>query len=319
LEVAADAQCGWPAGVTLQPVGQVDPLPDKPLSGESTPHFWHWQAFEKWLMQPDDGLVTLDELGHGGAIGETRMHVRVDAGTQTAAEGMLFQTGGREFMRIKPPKRQEEGQAEKLKEEQPADDRLPATRRLADAVRLALACASDDKADAQLHAGVGPMGGERRLARWRRVAGELPEWPAGLPEQIVKDGACRLLLLTPACFEAGLLPTWAQGGALPTWLNSAALGLCVSVEAVVLGRYQAVSGWDFEHNQPKAVRKLAPAGAVYFLKLDGTDAARKQFVEDVWMQCVSDDEQSRLDGFGLAALGVWDGELKRMQPMMEVK
>ncbi|NTV66005.1 MAG: hypothetical protein HGA65_21065, partial [Oscillochloris sp.] len=57
---------------------------------------------------------------------------------------------------------------------------------------------------------------------------------------------------------------------------------------------------------PKATRRLAPAGSVYFLRLAGTEDAIRAWVEQTWMQCVSDNQQSRDDGFGLAVLGIWN-------------
>jgi CRISPR-associated protein Cmr3 len=48
---------------------------------------------------------------------------------------------------------------------------------------------------------------------------------------------------------------------------------------------------------------------VLFLKLngEGDEVKMDDWVSRMWMLCVSDDPQDRLDGFGLAALGVWDG------------
>jgi CRISPR-associated protein Cmr3 len=66
-----------------------------------------------------------------------------------------------------------------------------------------------------------------------------------------------------------------------------------------------VSGWSFEKETrgPKHSRRAAPAGSVYWLDLhDGVRA--EDLVREVWMNCVSDDEQDRLDGFGVAVVGV---------------
>lgn len=281
LALAAGAQCGWPPGSALQPVGPRHPSPEKPLS--KPPRFWHWRSFEQWLLSPGvegDDIVEIETLGHQGATHEARMHVRIDALRQSAEEGMLFQTSGLEFTRVKSA-----GEP---------------SMRLTEATRLVLVCATD----APLQAGVASLGGERRLVRWFQADGDLPTCPPSLHAQIVTEGHCRLLLLTPAYFT---------GGFLPDWLLAAVPGVKVQVIAAALGRFQGLSGWDYDRKQAKAARKLAPAGAVYFLKLDGTSEARAQFVDAVWMHCVSDDQQSRLDGFGLAALGVWDGQLQTME------
>ena len=66
---------------------------------------------------------------------------------------------------------------------------------------------------------------------------------------------------------------------------------------------------------PKAHPRLVPAGSVYFLKFEGnpTQAEIEKFIAAAWLQPVSDDEQSRNDGFGLALLGAWDGGLYEME------
>ena len=113
-----------------------------------------------------------------------------------------------------------------------------------------------------------------------------------------------MILATPACFARGFLPD-------PAKLSHA--GVTVTIQAVANNRYQVVSGWDyaFESNgnrgRPKPTRRLAPAGSVYFLELTGADDAIGRFVDAVWLQAISDDEQDQRDGFGLALLGAWDG------------
>jgi CRISPR-associated protein Cmr3 len=74
--------------------------------------------------------------------------------------------------------------------------------------------------------------------------------------------------------------------------------------------------------RPKPTRRLAPAGSVFFVQLPGTDraddAAIEAWIDAIWMQNISDDhpgdpERDRRDGFGLAVLGAWDGELMTME------
>jgi CRISPR-associated protein Cmr3 len=69
--------------------------------------------------------------------------------------------------------------------------------------------------------------------------------------------------------------------------------------------------------RPKPSRRLVPAGSVYFLKLDGSDAAIDQFIDATWLQAISDDEQDRRDGFGLALFGAWDGVPRPMNSQVE--
>ena len=142
------------------------------------------------------------------------------------------------------------------------------------------------------------LGGERRSIRWRHGPEKLPECPTAVRTAIVQSRSCRLILATPACFAHGYLPGAAR------LVRS---GVTATVQAVANNRYQVVSGWDYALGKPKPSRRLAPAGTVYFLKLAGSDDAIGQFVDDVWLQSISDDEQDQRDGFGLALLGTWDG------------
>jgi CRISPR-associated protein Cmr3 len=73
-------------------------------------------------------------------------------------------------------------------------------------------------------------------------------------------------------------------------------------------RPEVVSGWDLVKGKPKKSRRLAPAGSIYFVELNGTPEDRRRWCDETWLACVSDAEQDRRDGFGLAALGTWEDE-----------
>jgi CRISPR-associated protein Cmr3 len=47
--------------------------------------------------------------------------------------------------------------------------------------------------------------------------------------------------------------------------------------------------------------------------LEGEEPAIDQFIDAVWMRNISDNEQANRDGFGLALLGIWDGNLAPME------
>ncbi len=254
---------------SLSLVGMCRPEPRKPYS--KAPGYWFWPVLEQWLRSPGSRDALLSALGHHGPLLEERMHVRIDSSTQTAADTALFQTRGLEFT-------------------------LKGSR-----TRLALAVETDA---GRLRPGTAPLGGERRLVHWRCLPGTLPACPPEIRAGIVRDGACRVLLLTPAHFTAG---------ALPSWLVSPRHGVTPSLAALAIGKPRVVSGWNFEEHQPKPTRRLAPAGTVLFLNLRGTSAAIVDWVESLWMHAVSDREEDRGDGFGLAVLGLWDGIRRRME------
>jgi CRISPR-associated protein Cmr3 len=243
----------------------------------NAPRYWRWEKFEKWLINPVCEAVNLSELGHNGPTSEIRTHVKVQAGTWTAAESELFQTRGLEFA-------------------------LQGQNGYLSAVgRLALGIATDATG---VTAGLAPLGGERRLVNWHKSRASLPECPEMLRAEINKTGACRVVLLTPAHF---------RGGSRPQWLVESQAGIKPELKAMAITRSQVVSGWDFEKKKPKPTRRLVPPGAVFFLKLNGDADARNQWVDTMWMNCVSDDEQDRRDGFGLAVVGSWSGDCPKME------
>lgn len=144
--------------------------------------------------------------------------------------------------------------------------------------------------------GVFPLGGERRLATWWAHTLDKPEPPQGLLAHLKLDRAARVIFLTPAVLEKGYLPRGCS-------FHGA------RAEAVALGRATTASGWDLEYHRPKPSRRLVPAGSVYFVRFpDWSEAEIETWLQEVWMQNLSDTTQDRLDGFGLAAVGSWTGK-----------
>lgn len=272
-----------PAG--LAPVGPQEHRPQKPH--KNAPAFWHWPAFERWLLDPADDDIELAELGTTGPTRETRTHVRLDPTTGTAADGALFATSGLEFTTVPPPNSPNDDRTTLGREPRPLGLLLETTAALA---------------PHQL--GLAPLGGERRLARWSPSPTRLPAMPPGLLERLLAARACRIVLLTPAHFTAG----WK-----PAWLLQERHGVRPTLRAAAVGRPQTISGWDLAAARPKPARRLAPAGSTYFLTLDGTDDAIRAWLDRTWLHNVSDDatrqsthpDQDRRDGLGLAAAGAW--------------
>lgn len=251
---------------SLQPISVCPVKKNKPLTG--APRFWKWAELQKWLLEPENQQteIALKYLGIAGLTTESRMHVKIDPDVQTAAEGMLFQTSGLEFARVEDHKDLQAAQEFALHVETEAD----------------------------LRPGVDFLGGERRMVNWKK-GGELPQCPPEIRQAIIAKKSCRLILATPALFDNGYLPKLE--------------GMPAKVVAAAVPRGTAVSGWDYTvkgKDGQKASRRLVPAGSVYFLKLEGTDEAIGKFVDAVWLQNISDEDQDRRDGFGLALLGTWN-------------
>ncbi len=263
----------------LHLVGLARPNPNKPSKRALA--FWQWARFEAWLMNPADAAHERAELGIEGLPLDRRMHVGIDPATLTGRDGALFMTGGLTFWR-------------NVSERDPA---------LSGARRLALAVEVDEEGEHTLGPGFGPMGGERRLMHWHQTEGEFPRPPAGLRERVMADGYCRVILLTPAYFEDG----WR-----PRYLCEPRDGVTVQVAAAVVGKPQTVSGWDLVAKGPRASRRLAPAGSVYYLRLDGDAADIGRWFDATWQTCISDGKSDRDAGFGLAAVGVYSGATEEM-------
>jgi CRISPR-associated protein Cmr3 len=309
-----------------------DPGRAKPYG--HAPAFWRWQDLAGWLgAVPSDGGAGLAGGAEGGVrVGdvppgreavladgdeldpacfglrslpaERRVHLAIEPGERVGVEGYLFQTKGLRFL-------------------------LPGKSKLAP-VRLALSLRTPGGRiagrDLGLRSEVAPLGGDRRLARWREASAGWPALPESIVRSIVSTRRARLLLLTPAAFAGGALPAW-HGEAIPD-----AGEVRVRVRCACVGRAEVVSGWDLRARNPetntrgraKPTRRLAPAGSVYFVELEGGDAeAVAAWCRAVWFQSVSDvgqrpggqeDRQARRDGFGLCALGTWTEPVRKETP-----
>jgi CRISPR-associated protein Cmr3 len=241
-------------------------------------------------MAPEDRTeVDLSALGIDRLPVESRAHLAIQPGERVGIDGMLFQTSGLRFL-------------------QEGTSRL-APRQFA----LSLRCAGATVAgrDLALAEQIAPLGGERRLARWSAASKQWPRMPEAIRNQITASRRARLVLLTPAIFAQGALPGWSG----EQWPQGEPVK--VAVRAACVPRYAVVSGWDLAaenepgkmKGRPKPTRRLAAAGSVYFLALEGgTEEDIRRWCDETWLACVSDGEQDRRDGFGLAVLGTWEKE-----------
>lgn len=149
--------------------------------------------------------------------------------------------------------------------------------------------------------GVFPLGGEApRLLAERRARGSSPARGGGGGAPPPQGGPPRLP--HPRLLGEAYLP---KGRAFQG----------ASVVAAVVGRPLAVSGWNLKEGKPKPSRRAVPAGSVYFVRLPEAwgEGEVRDWAEKVWFQNLSEEEQDRRDGFGLAALGLWDGKLRRWE------
>jgi CRISPR-associated protein Cmr3 len=279
----------------LAPVGTSRKLKGKP---KGMPKYWRWKQYQQWLENDWQGIaapqrqidILPKDLGISGPTLETRTHVKIESSSQTAEESQLFSTSGLEFTHVP---------------DLTASERH-ATLQHAQPLGLYLETNAPEEHAHNLWS----LGGERRLAQWNTTnAPKPPELHDDLLEKIIKSGHCRVLLLTPAYFRDG----WK-----PSFLLAERHRARVQLIAAAVGRPQVVSGWDYAIGGPKPSRRLAPAGSVYFLKLEGDI---KNWCQQTWWHNISDEEPNfaaRKDGFGLCVLGAWDGQFDTFNPQEEV-
>ena len=230
------------------------------------PAWWSWSDLLEFRGGRPVPHGRLCENGWTPPSGDRRTHVAIDPSTGAADAGRLYQTEGLDF---------------------DAPD---------GGLRLLERCA-EQLAKAVLH-----LGGKRRLAALQPEAEKTwPTPPDGRMDRIARAGGLSLTLLTPGIFSSGYRPGWLDAdlrGCPPT-APQLRLELC----AVAVDRWQPHSGWDLARRRPRPSRKLASAGTTYWFRILGNVDA--DGLKALWLSNVSDLEQDRCDGFGLALPAPW--------------
>jgi CRISPR-associated protein Cmr3 len=272
------------------PVGLATVDPSDKSKPEGMPKYWYFLAFLEWLLEAKDRQTKPQDLGVAGLQIDTRTHVRLDPERQTADDGALFATSALDFVQ--------------------------ATSGWSNSKHFGLYC---EVSAPRQSSSLMYLGGESRFAAFENLEqGLLPAW-GDLPvlqdiaKSILKTRACRVVLLTPAYFRHG----WK-----PEFLLEPRFGVTPRLKAAVVGKSQTISGWDYALQKPKPTRRLAPAGSVYYLSLEGDDAAIATWLKQHWFTNISDEQAAltnispfaaRQDGFGLCAIGTWDGRLRPLE------
>lgn len=266
-------------GMTLPDPRLVPAMAHTPEKASPTPPFWSLDRMTEWLADPERfSAPSTAPDPSSSASGfrpelptDERTQVRIDPASGRSAEGLLYTVRSVAFAPT-------QAIVVRVRTRDPELSRL-------------VTCLQ----------GLHPLGGERRLAEVC-VDGPAQGWqcPGSIRERLGISSTVRLVLATPAVFAGGWRPGWLTGspprGRVP--------GTEVEVElvAAVVDRWRPLSGWDLARNRAKRLRRMAPAGSVYFLRVLGGQS--RQLAER-WLEPVSDDPQDGCDGFGLALWGVW--------------
>jgi len=256
-----------------------------------TPSLWSMDMMKKWLINargesfispPDPEKIKDDVNFLSLPEREARTHVMIDPELGNSKESNLFETIGLDFS-VKG-----------------RDDGVEMVGRVENEGQF-----KDSKMDPFI-----TIGGERRLARLK--AQETQEgwgFPLDLASKFSGKLKVRMVLATPAIFSDGWLPGWLNG-----WKDDKKIpdywpkGLRLKLVSACIDSWKPISGWSLEKGKrkpgPKPIRRLVPAGSVYFFEVLEGDAAA--MAESLWLKSVCDDLQDRRDGFGLALWGIWD-------------
>ena len=114
----------------------------------------------------------------------------------------------------------------------------------------------------------------------------------------------RLVLVGPAAFDAGWRPASLDpvGG---RFVGSFAGLDDIVLHAACVGRPQHVSGWDVATGSPKATRRLAPAGSVFFITRRSGEPFTAADARAVWLASVGE-PADRPDRLGAVVPGIWN-------------
>jgi len=267
---AGSGGCLWPDGAELLPLAP----PEGAAIDAKVPlgPYWSAEKLAAWLSA-EDVTLTREEVRDPLAR-EGRVHVAVDPTTGTATEGALYSTEGLAFS--------------------------------ADQAILCRLCPDGEPLEGMPDTGVVTLGGERRISLVRTGTGLWPTCPEGLAARAAGARRLTLTLATPAIFSGGWKPGW-----LDTDLTGAPPGLPgvrLKLVSAAVGRFSAVSGWRYDGRKkrrgPKPVRRVAPAGSVYFFRVEDGELT-EDTIRRLWLAPLSDEPSDRKDGYGLAQPGVW--------------
>lgn len=147
------------------------------------------------------------------------------------------------------------------------------------------------------------LGSDSRIAAIEEHSEEVFEFPAKLLDAF--RGGCRglrLVVVTPACFQAGWLPD--GFGRRDTEFVGTLPGVHgqVVLRAALVPRPMHISGWDIVAGTPKPTVRAVPPGAMYFLeRLDGRPFDEGD-ARALWLAAIGGRTN---EGFGRVVPGVW--------------
>lgn len=282
-EAEATAGCDLPYG--LRPLR----LPEAVETGPAR-EGWALPELQAWLHRPSKSRQSITRTAGGALPTDLRTHVAIDSQGQRATDQGLFASEGLDF--TLPAAQAESVQGLLLYVDAPADteNRLGAL--------------------AGRH---GRLGADGHTAAYVHLEDHSPPaCPATLAMQldaVVPGDLLRLYLATPACYlRNGCYPDGLRPEGIPQRLRGTLPGLAgwrFEVVAAAVGRFVAQAGYAMRSSGAagtagKPLRRLVPAGSVYWLRvLEREENATP--LSQRWWQSTCYVEFAR-DGHGL---GLW--------------
>lgn len=285
-ELEVDEGCDLPSNF-MHPTIVVGA--DEDFKPANLPYFWSARKMVDWLCEanmvqfnalPDPKKVNLrsEPDFKNTPMKDERVHARINKDTGTTREGDLFSTTGLAI--------------------------CPRDKLVVRVITEGLLRIPTDLST------IHPLGGERRIVHWGITPVAEDQWncPVEIINATQNESRLRLILASPAIFDDGWKPGWLrdENGILRGTPPGAPPDVVLILRGACVDRWQPISGWSYEqgHVGPKPVRRLVPAGSVYFFEIEA--GTIKSLAEQLWLQSISDQEQDRRDGFGLALWGIWE-------------
>lgn len=265
-----EAPCGVDLPDGLIPVQLTEAPAGRVGAG---PTWWAWNDLLEFRLGNRVSHRRLSENGWTMPDGDRRTHVSIEPTTRAASGGDLFETEGLDLGATFGRNDDSRG-----------------------GLRLLAKC-GEAMGEALVH-----LGGKRRLAALKPETQST--WPA--PPDTWRasiraaEGLC-MTLLTPGIFASGYRPGWLDSEL--TGSPPSAPRLKLKLLAAAVHRWEPHSGWDLAKRRPRPTRKLAPAGTTLWLRI--LDAGAVDVADALWLGSISDGEQDRRDGFGLALPSPW--------------
>jgi CRISPR-associated protein Cmr3 len=294
-----NAGCDWPAD-GLRPVmltGEQAPEEFKP---GHVPAWWPFDRMKAWLLgqRPDQFDETFLESPRIRVDDRTP----IEPGSGLAEESLLFSMATLPLSHL-----ERHGSGDPASKQPPKLQQITLAGRIESEGWTAEAAAKLDR----LH----PLGGKSRLAHWkfeeesaRRSGQGKSPWacPGDIAAALRGAGKIRMILATPAIFQDGWKPGWLRPGGGSLVGTPPGTNVRLRLVGTCTRRWGAVAGWSLmgKSRGPKPLKRMVPAGGVYFFERDG--GGDPETLAECWLQPVSDNDQDRRDGFGLALWGTWN-------------